>query len=272
MRFVRPTTLRDLASITTNIHYCDTANSAQTLDLYRPKNLDANSALPLIIYIHGGGWRRGDKHNSLLTYYAPTFIKKGIAIASINYRLNPQTPYPDQNNDVACALTYIDSNAGRLHIDTKHTLYFGDSAGGQLAAFAALNIPYKNYDYEAPVGVIDFYGVSDFSTIIVGSHPDLNARRYVGSRYNKVTNTASPTTYVTKKAPRFLFIHGTKDRVVPLAQSKALYDQLTKEGIDAEYVTVPGVGHGFIGPELLPTAYKSILDNIVAFLKETINR
>jgi acetyl esterase/lipase len=126
-------------------------------------------------------------------------------------------------------------------------LFFGDSAGGQLAAFAALNIPYNNYDYEAPVGVIDFYGVSDFSKIVGGTNPDLNA-------------------------PRFLFIHGTKDTVVPILQSRILYDQLTKVGIDAEYITVQGAGHGFNGPELPNVEYKKIVDNIDAFLKETIGK
>jgi len=265
------TKLQDLAAITPDIHYCNTSNSGQTLDLYRPKDAH-DAALPLVVYVHGGGWRHGDKNNSLLKTYAPLFIKKNVAVASINYRLNPKAPYPDQNNDVACALTYLDTNAERLHLDMKKTLYFGDSAGGQLAAFAALATPYKGYNYEAPVGVIDLYGVSDFSTIIDGARPDLNARRYVGSKYNKITNAASPTMYVTKKAPRFLFIHGTKDKVVPSSQSKVLFDQLIKMGIDAESVTITGAGHGFIGPELSGDVYKKIQDDMASFLKETIGR
>jgi acetyl esterase/lipase len=269
--FFKPEKLRDLATITTNIPYCNTPSPAQTLDLYRPKNL-GNDNLPLVVYIHGGGWRSGDKNGPLIATYAPTFIKKGVAVASIGYRLHSKTPYPDQNDDIACALTYLDTNATSLHIDTKKIIYFGESAGGQLAAFAALNIPYKNYDYEAPIGVIDFYGVSDFSKIIDGAHPDLNARRYLGSKYNKVTNSASPSAYVTKKAPRFLFVHGTDDKIVPLSQSKMLYDQLIKVGIDAEYVTVSGAKHGFIGPELSPPNSKVIQDNINLFLQETINR
>jgi dipeptidyl aminopeptidase/acylaminoacyl peptidase len=87
-----------------------------------------------------------------------------------------------------------------------------------------------------------------------------------------VTNTASPTTYVTKKAPRFLFVHGTNDKVVPLSQSKALFDLLIKDSIDAEYIAIPGATHGFIGPELSPTNYKNIQDGVTSFLKETINR
>jgi acetyl esterase/lipase len=208
----------------------------------------------------------------LISTYGPLFIKHGIAVASINYRLTPPKPYPDQNNDVACALSYLVKNADRLRINVDKSIFFGDSAGGQLAAFAALNTPYKNYDYEAPVGVIDFYGVSDFSKITEGSHPDFNARRYLGSKYSQSVASASPTTYVTKRAPRFLFMHGTKDHVVPMSQSKVLYDLLTHSGIDTEYVTIPGAGHGFVGPELSSNNYKAIQDSITSFLQETIQR
>lgn len=267
----KPANIHDVAVTTAALQYCGDKDSSRTLDYFRPKGA-GTTKLPLVVYIHGGGWRRGDENNPLLNNYGSQFIQKGIAVAAIDYRLNSANPFPDQNDDIACALSYLDANAAKLHIDIQKTLFFGDSAGGQLAAFAALNIPYNNYDYEAPVGVIDFYGVSDFSKIVGGTNPDLNARYYLGSKYNKVADAASPLTYVTKNAPRFLFIHGTKDTVVPISQSRILYDQLTKVGIDAEYITVQGAGHGFNGPELPNVEYKKIVDNIDAFLKETIGK
>ena len=266
----RSQTIFDLSDVRHNIHYCNTNDQSQTLDFYRPKHHDAEM-LPVVVYIHGGGWRSGSNINSLIMKtYGPYFLKKNIAVASINYRLNSKYPYPDQNDDVACALTYLSENEDELKINAEKAIFFGDSAGGQLAAFAGLNIPYKDYDYDAPTGVIDFYGVSDFSKIVVGAHPDFNARRYLGSKYNNVASTASPTSYVTKKAPKFLFIHGDKDTVVPISQSKSLFDLLTSSGIDAEYVTVPGAGHAFIGPELPVDQYKLIQDSMNSFLLETI--
>lgn len=255
-----------------NIAYCNSSDPSQTLDFYRPKGSNTE-VLPIVIYIHGGGWRSGSKGNALITKtYGPLFISHHTAVASIDYRLHSKNPYPDQNNDVACALTYLSNNASKLKINIDQSILFGDSAGGQLAAFAALNIPYKNYDYEAPVGVIDFYGVSDFSKIVDGARPDFNARRYLGSTYNTVATLASPTTYVTRKAPRFLLIHGTNDKVVPIAQSKDLFNLLTTSGIDAEYTTIPGAGHGFIGPELSTSNYRLIQDSLSSFLQETIQR
>jgi acetyl esterase/lipase len=267
----RVETLQTLADTQRSIHYCNSNDPSQALDLYRPKGKEKES-VPLLVYIHGGGWRSGSKNNKLISTYGPIFIRHGIAVASINYRLTSPNPYPDQNNDVACALTYLSEHAADLKINADKSIFFGESAGGQLAAFAALNIPYKNYDYEAPIGVIDFYGVSDFSKIIEGAHPDFNARRYLGSKYNQVATPASPTTYVTKKAPQFLFVHGTNDRIVPISQSKGLYDLLVKSGIDAEYLAIPGVKHGFTGPELPTDNYKTIQDSLTSFLRETVQR
>jgi len=267
----KPMMISDVATVLPGIQYCNSKNPSLSLNLYYPKG-EITSKLPLVVYIHGGGWLRGDESGPLLEVYGTKFIKKGIAVASIDYRLDTKSPFPDQNNDVACALDYLNTNAERLHIDEKKIIYFGDSAGGQLAAFAALNVPFNNYDYEAPVGVIDFYGVSDFSTIINGRHPDLNARRYLGSKYNTVANLASPTTYITKNAPRFIFFHGTKDTVVPISQSKTFYDLLIAAGVDSEYVVIDGARHAFVGPELSATQYKKIQDSLDAFLLETINR
>lgn len=267
----RPVNLQSVADLSPNIHYCNDKNPSRVLDLYRPK-LASSGKRPLIVYVHGGAWRWGDKRNKLIKNYGPRFIEKGFVVASLNYRLNSKNPYPDQNDDVACALAYLTSNADTYGIDPKQTIFFGDSAGGQLAAFAALNIPYKQYDYEAPVGVIDFYGVTDFLAIVNGPRPDFNARRYLGSKYNKVASAASPTTYVTKHAPYFLILHGTKDKVVPIEQSRTLYDALIKAGVDAKYVTLPGINHAFIGPELSQANNKLILDNLDAFLSTTTGR
>jgi len=267
----KPLLINDFATVQPDVQYCNSKNPSLSLNLYYPKG-DIKAPLPLVVYIHGGGWLRGDESSRLLDIYGTEFVQKGIAVAAIDYRLDVKTPYPDQNDDIACALTYLTTNATRLSIDTRKVIFFGDSAGGQLAAFAALNIPFRNYDYEAPVGVIDFYGVSDFSTIINGPHPDLNARRYLGSKYNSVADQASPLTYVTKHAPRFIFFHGTKDSVVPISQSKIFYNQLIAAGIDSEFIPIDGARHAFIGPELPAAQYKKIQDSLDAFLRETINR
>lgn len=254
----------------TNIQYCNDKNPGRALDIYVPKNAQKN--IPLLVFIHGGGWRQGHRGGKLVQTYGNEAIRRGIAVADIGYELNTAHPYPDENNDVACALTWLSNNASTYGIDVEKMVYFGDSAGGQLAAFAALTIPYKGYDYEAPIGVIDLYGVSDFTKILEGKKPDKNAQLYLGSNYNTHAVDASPTNYVTKNAPTFLIIHGNKDTVVPISQSKELFDKLTKFGIDAEFIEINGGRHGFIGPELSRTESKKLYTSINTYLMETVGR
>lgn len=253
-----------------DIPYCNTKSKYQMLDTYRPKRL-ADQTLPVVVYVHGGGWSSGNKHNALISYYAKFFAARGIATISVAYRLSGANPYPVQNNDVACALTYINTHSKELHIDPARAIFFGDSAGGHLVAFAALNNPYGRYKYATPRGVIDFYGVSDFSKIINGPHPDYNARRYLGPQYGKMAAKASPVRYVTSRSPRFLFVHGTDDKIVPISQSKEFYNALKAAKTGAKYLAIPGAHHGFIGPDLGSKKNQMIEDAIDAFLRETID-
>ena len=135
----RVVSINDSSTTLLNVQYCNSKNPSLALNLYYPKG-EVTAKLPLVVYIHGGGWLRGDESGPLLETYGTKFVKQGIAVAAIDYRLDAKNPYPDQNDDIACALSYLTTNADRLSIDTQKIIYFGDSAGGQLAACAALSI------------------------------------------------------------------------------------------------------------------------------------
>lgn len=256
--------------VVSNLSYCKSDNPGQTLDLYKPRR-KFSKPLPVVVYVHGGGWRSGSKRNPLISKtYADFFASEGLATISVGYRLDPARPYPDQNYDVACALSYIENHSSELGVDTDRMLFFGESAGAELASFASLNIPFMGHDYDAPVGVISFYGVFDFSKIITGQKPDFNARRYLGSKYNQKASPASPTSHVTKKAPRFLLVHGSGDTVVPFSQSELFYKKLTDAGVDAELVAIPRANHGFSGPELSPYGFDRLKESLRLFIAETI--
>ena len=127
--------LGNVANVDSDIPYC-AGQDKQKFDLYTPINSLLNThttPYPLVIYIHGGGWHKGDKRNSLLDYYGSSLTAAGFAVASVNYRLAPKYHYPTQNNDVACAIDTIAKLASSYDIDTNNVILFGDSAGGLLA-------------------------------------------------------------------------------------------------------------------------------------------
>lgn len=248
------------------VPYCNSTDPHQTMNIYLP-NRSPDTVSPLLVFVHGGGWQFGDETGKLYDFYGSRLINQGVAVASIDYRLSKTNHFPDQNKDVACALTFLHKNQTKYRVNTKQMILFGDSAGGQLAAFASLKIPFAGYDYPAPIGVIDFYGVSNFTKIINSRHPDFFARRYLGSQYNTHASDASPTSLITEKAPPFLIVHGTADTTVPFSQSVDLYDTLIAHDVEAELVSISGAKHAFVGPELKFTESSKLIGAFDRFTK-----
>lgn len=255
--------------VTKNIAYCTDASSDRQLDLYVPARARTNS-FPVVVYIHGGGWWGGHRGNNLITHYREIFLQQGVAVADVGYRLKSESRYPDQNDDVACALHHLAKYQSAYNLDMSRYVLFGDSAGGQLAAVAALSVESARYPYPRPRGVIDFYGVTDFTAIVASKRPDMNARRYLGKSYAQNAIKASPITMVTSSAPPFLIVHGARDGVVPISQSKTFAKRLDDAGAEVELYIVPAARHGFIGPELDQEAYEDLRASVTTFLSKTI--
>jgi acetyl esterase/lipase len=233
--------LESYSDVTKNISYCDGSDPRQVLDLYAPKKQETKP-WPLVVYIHGGGWRSGDKRNAVLANYGSGIVQHGFALASINYRLAPKDTYPSQSNDLSCALQYLRLHAKENHIDAKRVVLMGDSAGGQLAALDAL----KFESSQTIAGVIVLYGVTDLEGQLQRSpNPDRNAAAFLGSRSLALAKVASPVSYVGPNAPPFLIIHGVNDATVKIEQSRKLAAALWSAGNRAEFIEVHHAGHAF---------------------------
>lgn len=115
-----------------DIPYIDDGNKYHLLDVYYPHNTD--SPLPVIIDIHGGGWVYGTKEINKI--YCMHLAKKGYTVFNINYRLIPDCVFSEQMNDVSMALMWIFENLGNYPCNKERIYLTGDSAGGQLAAYA----------------------------------------------------------------------------------------------------------------------------------------
>ncbi|MET7477043.1 alpha/beta hydrolase [Streptomyces sp. NPDC005648] len=251
------------------------------MDLWTPGDADRP---PCVVWIHGGAWYFGDRR------YLPETVEPdgvfdalldaGIAVASIDYRLSAEAPFPAQLHDTKAAIRYLRHFADRLNLDPGRIGVWGESAGGHLAALAALTGGLT--ELEGEVGVVgpdssvrvcvDWYGLSDLDMQPDGAPvTDETAEpeplydiigSLLGSHTREAKRAASPVAYVTADAPPFLLIHGTHDVVVPATHSELLHEALTQAGTKSELLLVDGADHIFSGAADIP----GLIEASVAFL------
>jgi acetyl esterase/lipase len=241
-----------------DLQYVEGGHERNRLDLYLPERTDG--PLPVVVWIHGGGWRGGNKEGCP----ALSFVDKGYAVASINYRLSQHALFPAQIEDCKAVIRWLRANAKKYHLDPNHIGVWGASAGGHLAALlgtagGAKHLEGKggNLDQSSRVqAVVDWFGPSDLAMMgeqdkQLGSPIALLIGTTVTENRDKARK-ASPISYVGKDAAPFLIMHGDKDNIVPLAQSEALAEALKKAGVEVTLRVIKGSGHGspeFISPE-----------------------
>jgi acetyl esterase/lipase len=214
----------------------------------------------LIIWIHGGGWEKGDKENPPAVF----LTTRGYAVASINYRLSNEAHFPAQIHDCKAAIRWLRGNAKRYNLDADHFGVWGGSAGGHLVALLGTTGAEKQL--EGSVGsfsamssrvqaVCDWFGPTDlerlaeFKSSMRGLSPDYPMQmvcKLFGTSISKIkapAAKANPTKYVSANSAPFLIMHGDKDNLVPLEQSELLSDALRRAGVDVTFRVVPGAGH-----------------------------
>ena len=228
-----------------DLEYVPGGHERNRLDLYLPEK--AARPLPVILYVHGGGWQGGDKSNGP----AFRFAAKGYAVASMNYRFSQHATFPAQIYDCKAAVRWLRANARKYGLDADHIGAWGGSAGGHLVALLGTTAGVK--ELEGPGGneeqssrvqaVVDWFGPTDFLTVgaketrtqLLGGDPQTNKEKAL---------KASPMTYVSKDAAPFLIMHGDGDETVPIAQSETFAAALKKAGADATFVVIKGGKHG----------------------------
>ncbi|HZF01870.1 MAG TPA: alpha/beta hydrolase [Methylomirabilota bacterium] len=219
------------------------------LDLYLPAKTSGVSAL--IIWVHGGGWRAGDKKDVPIL----PLVSAGFAIASVDYRLSGQAKFPAQIEDVKAAIRWLRLHAPDYGLDVKHFGIIGHSAGGHLASLAGITGQNLIFDVgdnlhksSAVQAVCVMSGPSDMATMFEGA--DENRRSALvallgGSlpEKQKLAEAASPLTYVHSNAPPFLFIHGADDQTVPVQQAVTMSRKLEAAGVKQKLIILPQTGH-----------------------------
>jgi acetyl esterase/lipase len=147
-----------------------------TLRLYIPTNTNAPSPLPIGLYIHSGGWFAGSfSHEDFLCRNISS--NSSIILASPNYRLAPENPYPAGLDDCAAAYEWLHSHAADHNGDPTRTFIMGGSAGGNLAAAVALK--YATHATLRPAGLI----TACLQSCDVRVFPEKYAKRYTPELY-----------------------------------------------------------------------------------------
>ncbi|WP_017627290.1 alpha/beta hydrolase [Nocardiopsis chromatogenes] len=221
--------------------------------------------VPVVVWLHGGGWFTGDR--SMAPDPGRTLIARGIAMASIEYRLSGQATFPAQLHDVRSAIRFLRSRADRFGLDPEAIGLWGSSAGGHLAALAgvcghraALPGETGSDASDARVqAVCDGYGPVDLHLAVAEaghgipslSGADAPEARLIGGHPAQMperARAACPLTYVTGEAPPFLIAHGTDDVLVRPKHSVMLHEALQGTGVDSVLYLVDGYRHGFLNP------------------------
>ena len=240
-----------LADTQADIEYAKVGELSLKLDLHRPPGENS----PLIVYVHGGGWRAGSKKDVPIV----DLYDKGFAIASVEYRLSTQAVFPAQVHDIKAAIRFLRANAGLYHINASKTAIIGSSAGGHLAAL--VGVSNGNQELEGKVGehldqssdvqvIVSYYGASNLETILSQSTPKGLEFRIpalkllLGDTPDKKPELASPVAHLDKNDPPLLLIHGDADPQMPPQQSQELAKAYESFGLPVTLIMLPGSLHG----------------------------
>lgn len=246
-------------------------SKTQKLDIYLP---EGKGPFPLLIAVHGGAWEMGDKNDGQVTPIMEV-VKHGYAVASINYRLTDEGPFPVQIYDVKAAIRFLRANAEKYNLIADKFAIWGNSAGGHLAALAGtsgdvaevedLNMGNKEQSSRVQAVITWFggfdlgiMGVSDPLTKLFGSPP---------AEAPELVKMANPTTFISTDDPPFFVEHGSKDSLVPVEQSIDFASELTKTlGEEkVKLIIFEGADHG---DKAFETSEN--LEGVVEFLDKTL--
>jgi acetyl esterase/lipase len=229
-----------------NIEFGTGGGRPLKLDILRLRKR-SSKPLPVIVFIHGGGWSEGTKERGL--YSLLHFAERGYLAVTIEYRLSSEALFPAQIEDVKCAIRYLRAHAKKLHLDPKNIGVWGQSAGGHLAALLGTSGDVKELEgtggwqkFSSRVQAVaawnppvDFFK-NELAVRAVKPEDDATFRLLGGplSSNKEKAVMANPMTYATKDDPPFLILHGDKDRVVLPEQSRFLYEALKNVGVKVE--------------------------------------
>ena len=264
---VVPSEIREIE----NIEYKNINGKSLQLDIYKLKEL--NEPAPLLVFIHGGGWRGGNRSDYLK--YLIEYAEKGYVTATVSYRLIEDGLYPACAEDVTDAVQWFFQNGENYGYDPDRIALIGGSAGGHLSLLAAYgwgkerlvndSITVRSEKHRIKA-VVDLYGPVDLTTDYARAHPTV--RNFFHHSYEETPALyleASPLLYLDETNPPTLILHGTSDNLVPVGQSDMLKERLDAMGVPCEYYRLPLWPHSM---DIIKRVSEFSLSKIGEFLEE----
>lgn len=216
----------------------------QSLDVWRAK--DVKGPAPLLVFVHGGGWKRGSKDNATGRFKAEHYPGQGYAFASIDYRLVPASAVEQQAEDVAMAVKALIDDADRLGIDRRRIVLMGHSAGAHLVALVGTDEQYLKsvgLSFADIAGVIPIDGAAYDVPAQMKDGPPIMQKTYRQAFGSDPARQAklSPTLHAAApNAPAFLLLY--VQRPDGVRQAKALGAAVEAGGSKVEHGSFPGEG------------------------------
>ncbi|WP_406102254.1 alpha/beta hydrolase [Streptomyces sp. NBC_01003] len=224
------------------------------LDLWLPPTPDAPRPSPVVLFVHGGAWRRGQRDDMGLHTRAwdPTPFERiaaaGFTVACVDYRLSGEATFPAPLADLRTALRWLNVRATELGTDPRRTVVWGESAGGHLASLLALT-----HDEPPLAGAVVWYGPADLTSArdpfdpADAATPEALLLGAAPADAPELAGAASPLKNAHAGAPPFLVVHGEDDSMVACSHGRDLAAALSGAGASVELWTIPGADHGWHG-------------------------
>lgn len=249
-----------------DLPYAGTANPKQRLDLFLPGRRAEGRLLPVVVFVHGGAWARGDRKGSA-SKVLPLVRTGNYAGVCLSYRLTDEAKWPAPIHDCKAAIRWIRGQAAAYGLDPDRIGVWGSSAGGHLVSLLGTSGGVR--ELEGILGtftalssrvtcVVNQCGPQDFALPLmfkdgqpVSEDPavaDLLGGPLASRRAEVIA--ASPMTYVSADDPPFLSLHGTADQRVDFKHAERIHAALSAAGVPSTLVPVINSPHGITHPEV----------------------
>jgi len=228
-------------NVRTDIEYANAGGEKQLLDIYEP---NGSGVFPAVIVVHGGAWIGGDKGGDERIFARP-LTDANLVCVSVNYRLAPKHKWPACYEDVQAAIKWVKANGSQYKIDTNRIAVMGYSAGGQIAAMAAMTSE-NDKEVQAIVLVASptdlVYDGLKRGDITMYLDTVLGSKK-LDAKTLQLLWEISPINYIRAGLPPFLLIHGTADTTVPCQLSINFKSRLDLAGLDYDMILIEGGTH-----------------------------